>query len=214
MDIQRIDFSKGDGLVPAIVQDAAKGTVLMQAWMNEEALQRTLESKKLCFYSRSKGRLWTKGETSGHFMRLREAHTDCDGDSLLFLVDPAGPACHTGEESCFGADPAEGQTSTPPAGSWDRDLNFLKELEVLLDGRRKSDPDSSYTARLLLAGPKRIAKKLGEEAVELILEAENEDKQRFVEEAADLLYHLEVLLLAKGLRLRDVVSELRARHGG
>ena len=214
MDIQRIDFSKGDGLVPAIVQDANKGTVLMQAWMNEEALQRTLESKKLCFYSRSKGRLWTKGETSGHFMHLREARTDCDGDSLLFLVDPAGPACHTGEESCFDADPAGGQSGTTPAGSWDRDLHFLKELEALLDGRKKADPDSSYTARLLLAGPKRIAKKLGEEAVELVLEAENEDKQRFVEEAADLLYHLEVLLLAKGLRLRDVVSELRARHGG
>lgn len=181
----------------------------MQAWMNREALDSTLATKRLTLFSRKKQRLWTKGESSGNFMEVRSVQPDCDNDCLLIGVDPAGPACHTGTISCFDRSDT---AMKEPVHEREPDLAFLVKLETLLRNRRQADPNTSYTASLFSAGIKQIAKKTGEEAVELILEAEQNDPRRFIEEAADLLYHLNVLLIAKGMGLYEIISELKKRH--
>ena len=187
-----------DGLLPVIVQDAGTLRVLMLGYMNPEALEKTLETKKVTFWSRTKQRLWTKGETSGHWLNLVDIGTDCDSDALLVLVNPEGPTCHRGTKSCF----------SPVEHKW----NFLRELEVLLESRRTADPATSYTASLYARGTKRIAQKVGEEGVETALAATVHDKEELKNEAADLVYHLLVLLADADLELADVIDILRARH--
>ena len=186
------------GLVPAIVQDAGSGRVLMMAWMNADSLTRTLEAGETWFYSRSRQELWHKGATSGHVQSVRSLHLDCDGDTLLVQVTPAGPACHRGTTCCFGA-PA------PAAG-------FLHELFRTLTTRAAARPDGSYTAKLLSAGLDRVLRKIGEEAAETIIAAKNPSTAELLGESADLLYHLMVMLLARGLTLEDLLEELRQRH--
>ncbi|MBS5490966.1 MAG: bifunctional phosphoribosyl-AMP cyclohydrolase/phosphoribosyl-ATP diphosphatase HisIE [Sutterella wadsworthensis] len=197
-DIPALDWAKTDGLIPAIVQDATSGQVLMLGCMNEEALAKTLETGKVTFFSRSKGRLWTKGETSNNWLHLVDIATDCDSDALLVLARPDGPTCHRGTVSCF----------SPLEHKW----NFLRSLEVLIEGRRNADPSTSYTAQLFARGTKRIAQKVGEEGVETALAATVKDKEELKNEAADLVYHLLVLLADADLELADVIDILRARH--
>ena len=197
-DIPALDWAKTDGLIPAIVQDATSGQVLMLGCMNEEALAKTLETGKVTFFSRSKGRLWTKGETSNNWLHLVDIATDCDSDALLVLARPDGPTCHRGTVSCF----------SPLEHKW----NFLRSLEVLIEGRRNADPSTSYTAQLFPRGTKRIAQKVGEEGVETALAATVKDKEELKNEAADLVYHLLVLLADADLELADVIDILRARH--
>lgn len=197
-DIKTLDWEKTGGLIPVVVQDACSGQVLMLGYMNPEALEKTLETKKVTFWSRTKQRLWTKGETSGHWLNLVDIGTDCDSDALLVLVNPEGPTCHRGTKSCFS--PVEHK------------LNFLRELEVLLESRRTADPATSYTASLYARGTKRIAQKVGEEGVETALAATVHDKEELKNEAADLVYHLLVLLADADLELADVIDILRARH--
>lgn len=197
-DIPALDWAKTDGLIPAIVQDASSGQVLMLGCMNEEALAKTLETGKVTFFSRSKGRLWTKGETSNNWLHLVDIATDCDSDALLVLARPDGPTCHRGTVSCF----------SPLEHKW----NFLRSLEVLIEGRRNADPSTSYTAQLFARGTKRIAQKVGEEGVETALAATVKDKEELKNEAADLVYHLLVLLADADLELADVIDILRARH--
>lgn len=208
-----LDFSKGRGLIPVIIQDAETKQVLMQAFMNPEAFEQTIKTGRVTFFSRSKNRLWTKGESSGNFLEVIEMLADCDNDCLLIKVKPLGPACHTGAVSCFDSQadfsPAVGRLDGQAVSG---QLAFLGYLEALLRDRQKADPEKSYTARLFASGPKRIAKKLGEEAVELALEAENGEPERFTEEAADLIYHLSVLLISKGLGWEEVIRELEKRH--
>lgn len=196
--IPALDWTKTDGLIPAIVQDATSGQVLMLGCMNEEALAKTLETGKVTFFSRSKGRLWTKGETSNNWLHLVDIATDCDSDALLVLARPDGPTCHRGTVSCF----------SPLEHKW----NFLRSLEVLIEGRRNADPSTSYTAQLFARGTKRIAQKVGEEGVETALAATVKDKEELKNEAADLVYHLLVLLADADLELADVIDILRARH--
>lgn len=197
-DIPALDWTKTDGLIPAIVQDATSGQVLMLGCMNEEALAKTLETGKVTFFSRSKGRLWTKGETSNNWLHLVDIATDCDSDALLVLARPDRPTCHRGTVSCF----------SPLEHKW----NFLRSLEVLIEGRRNADPSTSYTAQLFARGTKRIAQKVGEEGVETALAATVKDKEELKNEAADLVYHLLVLLADADLELADVIDILRARH--
>ncbi len=197
-DIEKLDWEKVDNLMPVIVQHAISGTVLMMGYMNQEALNITLISGKVTFFSRTKQRLWTKGESSGHFLNLTEIYPDCDNDTLLALVNPVGPTCHNGTESCF----ASAQTE------W----GFLYELEQLLASRKNASPDSSYTARLYASGTKRIAQKVGEEGVETALAATVNDKEELTNEAADLIYHLLVLLQDQDLDLRHIIRQLRVRH--
>ena len=197
-DIPALDWTKTDGLIPAIVQDATSGQVLMLGCMNEEALAKTLETGKVTFFSRTKGRLWTKGETSNKWLHLVDIATDCDSDALLVLARPDGPTCHRGTVSCF----------SPLEHKW----NFLRSLEVLIEGRRNADPSTSYTAQLFARGTKRIAQKVGEEGVETALAATVKDKEELKNEAADLVYHLLVLLADADLELADVIDILRARH--
>jgi len=201
-DIARIDWEKANGLVPAIVQHAFDGRVLMQAWMNREALERTLQSGRVTFWSRSRQELWTKGETSGNVLELGAVYSDCDSDSLLVMAMPAGPTCHRGSDSCF-----DSETRTAPG------LSFLAELERVVAQRYEERPEGSYTTRLFEAGVKRIAQKVGEEGVETALAAVAADTEELVNESADLLYHLLVLLRAQGLKLSDITSTLEARHG-
>jgi len=198
-----------DGLVPAIVQDVATREVLMLAYMNQEALARTLKTGESWFWSRSRGELWHKGATSGHRQRVSEARYDCDADTLLLLVQPAGPACHTGERSCFYRRlPAGEATATevpvPPGG-------VLPHLEAIIHDRQINARPGSYTCQLLEAGLPRITKKVGEEAVEVILAAQGESDERLSSEVADLVYHTLVLLAARGLAWRDVEAELARR---
>ena len=188
-----------DNLLPAIVQDALSGKVLMQGYMDQDALAKTLETGKVTFFSRSKQRLWTKGETSGNTLDLVSVACDCDQDSLLVLANPNGPTCHTGVESCW----FEGNT---PA------FTFLADLERVLAARKDADPKSSYTASLYNKGIKRIAQKVGEEGVETALAATVHDKEELKNEAADLLYHLTVLLQASDMSLNDALDVLRERH--
>lgn len=192
------DFAKGGGLLPAIIQDADTGKVLMLGYMNEEALQKTLKDKTVTFFSRSKGRLWTKGETSGNYLHLVDIKVDCDRDTLLVYARPEGPACHLGTDTCWA------ETNQP--------ANFLAYLEQLIQGRKGADPDTSYTARLFARGINKVAQKVGEEAVELVIEAKDDNKELFLNEAADLLYHYLVLLAAKNCQLEDVIKVLRGRH--
>lgn len=201
-DITCIDWEKVNGLVPAIVQHAFDGRVLMQAWMNREALERTLQSGRVTFWSRSRQELWTKGETSGNVLELGAVYSDCDNDSLLVTAMPAGPTCHRGSDSCF-----DDETRTAPG------LSFLAELERVVAQRHEERPEGSYTTRLFEAGVKRIAQKVGEEGVETALAAVAADSEELVNESADLLYHLLVLLRAQGLKLSDITSTLEARHG-
>ncbi len=196
------DFDKSNGLVPAVVQDAQDGTVLMLGYMNEEALSKTRETGRVTFYSRSKARLWTKGETSGNWLEVSDVAVDCDRDTLLVLATAHGPTCHTGSRSCF-----------PDKYSFKQAFDFLGHLGRVIADRRSESGDSSYTARLLESGPKRIAQKVGEEAVELALEASGGSRENLVDEAADLVYHLMVLLESRDLSLADVSEALRRRHG-
>jgi phosphoribosyl-ATP pyrophosphohydrolase/phosphoribosyl-AMP cyclohydrolase len=197
-DRQSLDWKKGNGLIPAIVQHAISGEVLMLGYMNEAALAETEKSKRVTFFSRSKNRLWTKGEESKHYLNLVSITTDCDFDTFLVLAMPEGPTCHKGTSSCF----------SPTANSY----TFLYQLEQLLASRKTADPEKSYTARLYSKGTKRIAQKVGEEGVETALAATVHDKHELTNEASDLVYHLLVLLEAEGLTLDDVVGCLRERH--
>jgi phosphoribosyl-ATP pyrophosphohydrolase/phosphoribosyl-AMP cyclohydrolase len=187
------------GLVPVVVQDRASGDVLMLAWANDEALARTAETGLAHFWSRSRNALWRKGETSGNLLRVVEARADCDRDTLLLVVEPQGPACHTGSRTCFGED------SSTAAG-------MLEELTRVIAERAQASPESSYTARLLAKGPDQVLKKIGEEATEVVLAARVQSDERLAEEAADLLYHLLVALHQRGLPLRRVMDELRRRR--
>jgi len=194
-----VDFGKyADGLVPAIVQDESTLRVLMLGFMNEAALEKTRASGKVTFYSRSKQRLWTKGEESGHFLLLKDIRVDCDQDTLLIKANPLGPTCHTGADTC-----------------WD-ELNepgdFLSYLERIIASRKSAAPDSSYTASLFAKGINKVAQKVGEEAVELVIEAKDDNKALFLGEAADLMFHYLVLLQAKGYTLQEVVDVLKERH--
>lgn len=204
-------WEAGGGLLPAIVQDAETGEVLMLGYMNEAALEATRATGRVTFYSRSKGRLWVKGETSGHFLEVRDISVDCDGDALLLLARPAGAVCHRGTRTCWGEGAPRAAVS---------ELAGLVELERVIseraaqrDAQRDATGDAtSYTASLLAAGPRRVAQKVGEEAVELALAAVGETDQDFLEEAADLLYHVLVLLRARGLTLGQVVRVLEGRR--
>lgn len=195
-----IDFKKGNGLIPAIIQDDQTGKVLMLGYMNEEALQKTREDRLVCFFSRSKGRLWTKGETSGNYLHVREILLDCDQETLLIKAHPDGPTCHTGQDTCFS------EINQPG-------LDFLKVLQNFLFERRQQLPEGSYTTHLFKSGTAKIAQKVGEEAVELVIESmKSDNKEDFLGEAADLVYHLIVLLLDKGYDLNHVAAVLQGRH--
>jgi phosphoribosyl-AMP cyclohydrolase / phosphoribosyl-ATP pyrophosphohydrolase len=195
----KIDFKKGNGLVPAIIQDSSTNKVLMLGYMNEEALQKTIAEQKVTFYSRTKERLWTKGETSGNFLIVKEIIADCDQDTLLIKAEPKGPTCHTGADTCF--DESNGTNAL-----------FLHYLQYVIKARKTSTADKSYTRMLFDRGINKIAQKVGEEAVELVIEAKDSDPDLFKNEAADLLFHLLVLLEAKEVKLSDVVDVLRRRH--
>lgn len=204
MKIEQVDslaWEKGDGLLPAVVQDAKTGAVLMLGYMNRESLHATIASKRVTFFSRSKNRLWTKGETSGHFLDVVSIQADCDNDSLLITADPKGPTCHTGARSCFG------EVLTDAQG-----VSFLTRLEAVIAQRIRDRPDGSYTARLWSEGPTRIAQKVGEEGVEVALAAVTQADDRLVSESADLLFHLALLLKSRNLSLADAVKELEQRH--
>jgi len=198
-ELARIDWDKGAGLVPVVVQDAGSAAVLMLGYMNREALQRTLETRRVTFFSRSRQRLWQKGETSGNQLQLRAVRLDCDGDTLLLQAIASGPVCHTGTATCFG------DTQPPP-------LAFIGELERIIAQRIAEPTEGSYTARLHRSGIKRIAQKLGEEGLETALAACTEADEALLGECADLLYHLLVLLRARQLTLAQVAEVLRARH--
>lgn len=196
---QKIDFAKNGGLVPCIVQDANTGRVLMLGYMNQDALRKTLDERRVTFYSRSKSRLWTKGETSGNYLECVDVLSDCDNDTLLVKAIPTGPVCHTGADTCFN----------------EANASFsLKSLEDLIQGRKTTPVAGSYTNKLLDAGINKIAQKVGEEAVELVIESKDDNRDLFLNEAADLMYHYLVLLAAKGLALEDVTEVLRERHIG
>ena len=195
----KIDFTKSNGLVPAIIQDIETKKVLMLAYMNEEAYSKTLETKRVTFFSRSKNRLWTKGEESGNFLNLVDIKVDCDNDTLLVMVKPEGPACHTGSGTCWNED------NTASYG-------FLTELENIISDRKDNPSDKSYTTSLFNKGINKIAQKVGEEAVELVIEAKDDNKDLFVNEAADLIFHFLVLLKAKDISLQEIVDVLTTRH--
>lgn len=197
IDIQKLNFEKSQSLIPCIVQDASTNRVLMLGYMNREALDKTLAENKLTFYSRTKQRLWTKGETSGNFLNLVDVKLDCDYDTLLFKVNPVGPACHTGSDTCFDEV---------------NEFSGLQFLEAIIQERKKNPKAGSYTNQLLDSGINKVAQKVGEEAVELIIEAKDNNKELFLNEAADLMYHYLVLLAAKGYQLDEVLSILKERH--
>jgi phosphoribosyl-ATP pyrophosphohydrolase/phosphoribosyl-AMP cyclohydrolase len=203
IDSSKLDWEKCGGLLPAIVQDADSGAVLMLGYMNPEALAATLAAKRVTFWSRSKSRLWTKGETSGNFLELRDLAADCDNDALLILAKPVGPACHTGTATCWGAD--------APKSAAQR-VAFLGGLERVIEDRLAAQPEGSYTAKLLAEGTRRVAQKVGEEGLELALAAVAQSDSEVLGEAADLLYHTLLLLKARQLSLSQVVAELEARH--
>lgn len=194
-----IDFTKMNGLIPAIVQDAMSGKVLMQGYMNEEALAKTKETGMVTFFSRSKDRLWTKGETSGNFMEVVSIAGDCDGDSILVKANPRGPVCHTGSDTCWD------EENTSKTG-------FIDQLRAIIKDRKNNPSDKSYTASLFAKGINKVAQKVGEEAVEIVIEAKDDNKELFLGEAADLLFHYLVLLEAKGYELDEVMEVLIKRH--
>lgn len=195
-----IDFNKMNGLVPAIIQDADTQKVLMLGYMNEEAYEKTIETGKVTFFSRTKNRLWTKGESSGNFLEVVSIKNDCDNDTLLIQVHPTGPVCHTGTDTCWG----EKNESNP--------LTFLSELQDFIEKRHEEMPEGSYTTSLFKDGLNRMAQKVGEEALEAVIEAVNGTNDRLIYEGSDMLYHLIVLLTAKGLRIEQMVNELKERH--
>ncbi|MDH7445692.1 bifunctional phosphoribosyl-AMP cyclohydrolase/phosphoribosyl-ATP diphosphatase HisIE [Aquimarina sp. 2201CG14-23] len=196
----KIDFNKNnDGLVPAIIQDATTKNVLMLGYMNEEAYQKTLDSKKVTFFSRTKNRLWTKGEESGNFLNLVNIKNDCDQDSLLVMVDPVGPTCHKGSDTCWN------ETN-------EQSFGFLTDLENTIQNRKENqDDEKSYVASLFRKGINKVAQKVGEEAVEVVIEAKDDNEKLFLDESADLLFHYLILLQAKGYKLNDIVAVLKSR---
>lgn len=200
-DIERLDFDKGDGLLPAIVQHAGSGAVLMLGYMNRDALRTSLDRRRVVFYSRSRERLWEKGETSGNFLELVDVRADCDRDALLVTAWPRGPVCHLGTRTCFGDE-------RPSAAER---LAYLGALEGVIEQRIAERPEGSYTARLFSQGPRRIAQKVGEEGLEVALAAVTESDEKLLAEAADLLFHLLLLLRSRGLALEQVVAELEGR---
>ena len=194
-----INFSKyPDNLVPAIIQDASTKTVLMLGFMNEAAVEKTKELQKVTLFSRSKNRLWTKGEVSGNFLLLKDIKVDCDNDTLLISATPVGPVCHTGTDTCWG----EKNTSD----------SFLQQLEAIISDRKNNPTDKSYTSSLFAKGINKIAQKVGEEAIEIVIEAKDNNDDLFLNEGADLLFHYLILLQAKGFKLRDVIEVLKSRH--
>ncbi len=193
----KIDFDKGNGLVPAIIQDVRDGRVLMLGYMNEAAYRKTEREGRVTFYSRAKKRLWTKGETSGNYLEVREIMADCDCDTLLIRALPAGPVCHTGSDTCFNEEPVRG---------------FLYELQDIIADRKARPSEESYTSGLFKKGVNKIAQKVGEEATELVIEAMDNNDHLFKNEAADLLFHLLILLQHRGVSLEEVEQVLRARH--
>jgi phosphoribosyl-ATP pyrophosphohydrolase/phosphoribosyl-AMP cyclohydrolase len=197
--MEKINFAKyADGLVPAVIQDADTAKVLMLGFMNKEAYEKTIADQKVCFYSRSKNRLWTKGEESGNFLLLRDVKLDCDQDTLLVKAHPLGPVCHTGADTCWDEVNESG--------------HFLHELEDIITKRREAAPSVSYVASLFAKGINKIAQKVGEEAVEIVIEAKDDNRDLFIGEAADLLFHYLVLLNAKEVKLQDVLKVLKQRH--
>jgi len=194
-----LDFKKMNGLVPAIIQDDYTQKVLMLGFMNEEAYQKTVETGKVTFFSRTKNRLWMKGEESGNVLNVVSIAADCDRDTLLIKVHPAGPVCHTGADTCWG------ETNS-------QDIMFLKELQDFIDKRHEEMPEGSYTTSLFQSGVNKMAQKVGEEAVETVIEACNGTDDRLIYEGADLIYHLIVLLTSKGFRIEDLARELKERH--
>lgn len=197
--IMKINFEKQDGLIPAIIQDYITKNVLMLGYMNEEAYKKTLSTGKITFFSRSRKELWTKGETSGNLLELKDIKVDCDNDTLLILAKPLGPTCHTGTDTCWGEDN-------------DANVAFLTHLEHVIESRKSSDSSKSYTKSLFEKGINKIAQKVGEEAVELIIEAKDNNNELFLNEAADLMFHFLVLLNAKGFGLQNVIEVLEDRH--
>ena len=202
-----IDFNKMDGLVPAIIQDAQTDKVLMLGFMNEEAYKKTVETGKVTFWSRTRNTLWTKGETSGNFLNVVEILNDCDQDTLLIKANPVGPVCHTGADTCWNE-----KNPHKPANSKDNALLFLSELQDFIEKRHEEMPEGSYTTSLFKDGLNRMAQKVGEEALELVIEACNGTNERMIYEGSDMLYHLIELLTSKGLRIDDMAAELRERH--
>ena len=198
--LMEIDFEKQGGLVPAIIQDSITNNVLMLGYMNQEAYEQTIKTGKVTFWSRSRQCLWTKGETSGNFLNLVSIKSDCDNDTLLVRVNPVGPACHLGTDTCWG----EKNEANP--------LLFLTELQDFINKRHEEMPEGSYTTSLFKKGVNKMAQKVGEEAVETIIEATNGNDEKLIYESSDLLYHLIVLLTSKGLRIEDVAKELQMRH--
>ena len=196
----KIDFEKCGGLVPAIIQDARTKNVLMLGYMNQEAYDKTMKTKKVTFFSRSRQCLWTKGETSGNFLNLVDVKIDCDNDTLLVRALPDGPTCHKGTDTCWGEDNEQNP------------LLFLTELQDFINRRHEDMPEGSYTTSLFKDGINRIAQKVGEEALEAVIEATNGTNEKLIYEASDMIYHLIVLLTSKGLRIEDVAAELARRH--
>ena len=194
-----LDFEKGGGLIPAIIQDSNTNRVLMLGYMNQEAYTKTVETGFVTFYSRSRQKLWVKGETSGNTLKVERILSDCDNDTLLIYAQPAGPVCHTGSDTCFSEKNEE-------------DVMFLKYLQDFIERRRQEMPEGSYTTSLFQRGINRMAQKVGEEAVETIIEATNGTEDRLIYEGSDLIYHLIVLLTSKGLRIEDLIKELKRRH--
>lgn len=194
-----LNFEKLNGLVPAIIQDNSTHKVLMLGFMNAEAYEKTCNEKLVTFYSRTKNRLWTKGEESGNFLDVVSVAIDCDNDTVLIKANPRGPVCHTGADTCFD------ESNTDP-------MVFLKFLQDLIDTRKQTMPEGSYTTKLFQKGINKIAQKVGEEAVELVIESKDQNDDLFLNEAADLMYHLLVLLTAKNYRIEDVISVLKSRH--
>lgn len=195
----KLDFDKVGGLIPAIIQDSRTSKVLMLGYMNEEALAKTKETGKVTFFSRTKSRLWTKGEESGNFLHVVSIQDDCDHDTLLIKAEPVGPVCHTGADTCFGEENKE-------------DILFFKYLQHFIEKRHSEMPEGSYTTSLFQSGINRMAQKVGEEAIESVIEACNGTDERLVYESADMLYHLIVLLTSKGLSIEDLARELQKRH--
>jgi phosphoribosyl-ATP pyrophosphohydrolase/phosphoribosyl-AMP cyclohydrolase len=198
-NINKIDFSKLNGLIPAVIIDYKNGQVLMVGFMNEEALQKTIDSKLVTFFSRTRNQLWTKGETSGNYIKLIDIKTDCDNDSILIYGDPNGNTCHTGKYSCFGVE------NSPS-------INFLNDLFNLVKKRKVELPEDSYTTRLFREGSNRIIQKVGEEAVETLIAAKNRDKDEIINEVSDLVYHLFVMLAEQEIEFSSVVQNLERRH--
>lgn len=196
--ISQLNFSKLNGLVPAVIVDFATDKILMLGFMNEEALRTTINTQKVTFFSRTKNKLWTKGETSGNYLLLKGIITDCDNDSLLIYAEPQGPTCHTGDYSCFGLK--------------SNNINFLTYLNQLITQRKKELPKNSYTTKLFIEGSDRIIQKLGEEATEIIIAAKNKNKIEIINESADFIYHLLVMLAENELELFDVVTQLQLRN--